>query len=174
MVQATAARYATFEEAWPCIEWLNHEAALLDDNRMREWMDLLHPEVEYKLPIRITRERSKGPGFSEEGYHMYEDYESLATRVERLYTEYAWAEDPPSRTRRFVTNVRVSMLGDGGHEVSSNLLIYRGRLESTEFELLAGERRDVLVLADAGLKLRRRLILLDHTTLRNKNLAVFF
>jgi 3-phenylpropionate/cinnamic acid dioxygenase small subunit len=164
---------ASFEQA-PCIEWLNDEAALLDGNQMREWLELLHPEVDYRMPIRVTREREKGLGFSTDGYHLYEDYESLATRVERLYGEYAWAEDPPSRTRRFVSNVRVSIRGEGEYEVNSNLMIFRSRLDSVEFELLSGERQDILVAVDGALKLRRRLILLDHSTLRNKNLAIFF
>lgn len=165
---------ATLEQAWPCVEWLNDEAALLDGNKMREWLELLHPEVDYRLPIRITRERPKGPGFSDEGYHMYEDFESLQIRVERLYGEYAWAEDPPSRTRRFVSNVRVSVAAPDEYEVLSNLMIFRSRLDAIEFELIAGERQDVLVKTEGGLKLRRRLILLDHSTLANKNLALFF
>jgi 3-phenylpropionate/cinnamic acid dioxygenase small subunit len=141
---------------------------------MREWLELLHPEVDYRLPIRITRERPKGHGFSDEGYHMYEDYASLEVRVERLYGEYAWAEDPPSRTRRFVSNVRVSVAAPDEYEVLSNLLIFRSRLAAVEFELIAGERQDLLVKTEGGLKLRRRLILLDHSTLANKNLALFF
>jgi 3-phenylpropionate/cinnamic acid dioxygenase small subunit len=156
------------------MEWLNDEAALLDSNRMREWLDLLHPDIDYRMPIRITRERPKGLGFSDEGYHMYEDFQSLWVRVERLYGEYAWAEDPPSRTRRFVTNVRVWMADADEYHVLSNLLIFRSRLEAIEYELIAGERQDLLVRRDGGLKLRRRLVLLDHTTLATKNLALFF
>lgn len=175
MTQAQApARKATLEEHWACSEWLNEESELLDDNRLRDWLDRLHPELDYRLPIRVTRERTKGAGHSDEGFHLYEDVDSLTTRIDRLDTEYAWAEDPPSRTRRIVSNIRVAVSDAGEYLVTSNLLIYRGRLADTEFELLAGERHDVLVETDDGLKLRRRLILLDHSTLKNKNLAVFF
>jgi len=175
VTQAQApARKATLEEHWACSEWLNEESELLDDNRLREWLDRLHPELDYRLPIRVTRERTKGAGHSDEGFHMYEDVDSLTTRIDRLDTEYAWAEDPPSRTRRIVSNIRVAVGDAGEYLVRSNLLIYRGRLAATDFELLLGERHDVLVETDDGLKLRRRLILLDHSTLKNKNLAVFF
>jgi 3-phenylpropionate/cinnamic acid dioxygenase small subunit len=105
---------------------------------------------------------------------MYEDFESLQVRVERLYGEYAWAEDPPSRTRRLVSNVRVSVARPDEYEVLSNLLIFRSRLDAIEYELIAGERHDLLIKVDGGLKLRRRLILLDQSTLANKNLALFF
>lgn len=174
MPQVSEARRATIEEAWECLEWLNHEAELLDGNRLHEWLELLAPDIDYRLPIRVTRERAKGPGFSDVGYHMYEDFDSLAARVNRLDSEFAWAEDPPSRTRRMVSVVRVTREGDGAYAVRSNLLIFRSRMAETEYELLAGERHDQLVEAAGGLKLRRRLVLLDHTTLASKNLAVFF
>ena len=38
--------------------------------------------------------------------HFDEDLYSLRKRVQRLTTDHAWTEDPPSRTRHFVTNIR--------------------------------------------------------------------
>ena len=38
--------------------------------------------------------------------HFDEDRYSLEKRVERLDGDHAWTEDPPSRTRHFVTNVQ--------------------------------------------------------------------
>jgi 3-phenylpropionate/cinnamic acid dioxygenase small subunit len=156
------------------VDFLNREAELLDDNKIREWFGLLDQEIDYKVPIRVTRERAAGPGFSFEGWHMYEDYGSLEARVLRLETEYAWAEDPPSRTRRLVSNIRVDP-GEAGHEikVKSNFLIYRGRYDSPSFNLIAGERHDVLRRTNAELKLLKRLVLLDHATLATHNLALF-
>jgi len=43
--------------------------------------------------------------------HFDEDRYSLEKRVERLEGDHAWTEDPPSRARRFVTNVRVRPVG---------------------------------------------------------------
>ncbi|MDX6626822.1 MAG: dioxygenase small subunit [Solirubrobacterales bacterium] len=154
--------------------FLFHEAELLDDQRIRQWLELLDPEVEYKMPVRTTQERAAGLGFSEESWHMNEDFDSLETRVVRLDTDYAWAEDPPSRSRRFVTNVRPSQ---GSAEdlvaVRSNLLLFRARYDNPDHQLLSAERHDVLRRADGGLKLLRRLVLLDHTTLGTSNLGIF-
>jgi 3-phenylpropionate/cinnamic acid dioxygenase small subunit len=165
---------ATPEEHWVCTDWLNNESALLDDQRHHDWLELLHPDLEYKLPVRMTRERQNGPGFSDEAFHMLEDLASMTMRVKRLDTDYAWAEDPPSRSRRFVSNVRVAK--DGGDElyVTSNLLIYRGRLDAVEYDIVTAERQDVLTPVDGELKLRSRTVLLDHSTLPVKNLAIFF
>ncbi len=162
------------ELARACEQFLYHEAELLDDNGLHEWLALLCTDIVYEVPIRVTRERAAGPGFSEAGFHMWETFTSLQTRVERLDGEYAWAEDPPSRTRRLVGNVRVER-GETDHElaVKSNFLLYRGRLDTPDHQLLAGERRDVLRQTGDGLRLARRRVLLDQTTLSMANLAIF-
>ena len=57
-------------------------------------------------------------------------------------TEYA--EDPPSRTRRFVSNVRVRSDGSEDLDVRSYVLLLRSRFDSPTFEIVCAERRDVL------------------------------
>lgn len=158
-----------------CIDFLVEEAALLDNNELRAWLELLDPQISYAVPVRVTRERTAGAGFSKDGFHMKEDYGSLETRVRRLETEYAWAEDPASRIRRFVSNFRIRP-GDDDDEIAAttNLLLFRGRYDSTDYDLLSCERRDVLRRTEAGLKLKERLVLLDHTTLATHNIAFFF
>jgi N-methylhydantoinase B len=157
-----------------CVDFLLDEAAALDENRLEDWLDLLHPEIDYRVPIRITRERAMGPGFSSESYHLFENHDSLTTRVERLATDYAWAEDPPSRTRRFLSNFRVYALdGSGDLRVRSNLLLYRERLVDAEPQLLSGAREDDLRELDGELRLVRRLVLLDHGLLATPNLGIF-
>lgn len=156
------------------IEFLHTEAELLDDGKFRQWLDLLDERISYRVPIRLSRERTAGPGFSENSHHMIEDRGSLEVRVFRLETEYAWAEDPPSRTRHFVSNIRVEP-GDNADEikVKSNLFLYRDRSDTPEHEFISGERRDVLARRDGALKLRERVVLLDQTTVRTLNLAIF-
>ncbi len=158
-----------------CVEWLNREAEMLDDNQIREWFDeLVDVEIDYRVPIRVTRSRSEGAGFSEDGWHVLDDWGSLEARVMRLETEYAWAEDPPSRARRFVSNVRVRRAEDDDTvEIRSNLMIYRGRYDQPDFNLIVGERHDVLARVEGRWKLRKRLVLLDHSTLGTHNLALF-
>lgn len=155
-------------------EFLFTEAEYLDDNEMESWLGLMHEDIEYEVPVRITRERAAGPGFSDSSWHMQETWGSLETRVARLKTDYAWAEDPPSRMRRCVTNIRVSP-GDAEDtlNVKSNLLLFRSRFDQTSYQLFFAERRDVLQGADEDWKLRKRVILLDHTTLGTHNLGIF-
>jgi 3-phenylpropionate/cinnamic acid dioxygenase small subunit len=149
------------------------EAELLDNNEMQAWFGLLDADISYEMPVRITRERSAGLGFSDQGFHMREEWHSLQTRVARLDSEYAWAEDPPSRTRRFVTNVRASETDvEGEVAVKSNVLVYRARFDNPAHQLLSAERHDVLRRNEGELKLLKRVVLLDHTTLGTPNLAI--
>jgi 3-phenylpropionate/cinnamic acid dioxygenase small subunit len=157
-----------------CAAFLYHEAELLDANRFLEWLELLSEDLEYEVPIRLTRERTaRDLEFSPTGYHMFETRGSLQTRVNRLLTEHAWAEDPPSRTTRFVTNVRLAALEGETASVDSNLLLYRSQGDRVEYDLLVGMRCDVLRRVDGDWKLARRRVLLAHTTLGTSNLGVF-
>lgn len=156
-------------------QFLFREAELLDSGRLPEWLDLLTDDVDYRIPVRITRERAEtDQQFSDSSFHMVEDRGSLGTRVARFSTESAWSENPPSRTRRFVSNVRLGPAESevATLEVTSNLLLFWAR-ENFAPVLLAGERHDRLRREASAWKLARRTVLLDHTTLPVPNLAVF-
>lgn len=107
---------------------------------------------------------------------MDEDSRSLEMRVERIETGFAWAEDPPSRIRHFIANVRTEPMPDREDEVAvrSNVLVYRSRWDRPEYELLSAERRDVLRQVDGDWKLARRMVILDSTALPTHNLSFFF
>jgi ethylbenzene dioxygenase beta subunit len=154
-------------------EFLYREAELLDDGRLREWLALLTEDVRYQVPVRITKEHGAGDGVSDEMFHLDEDIHSLQLRVERLETGFAWAEDPPSRIRHFVANVRAEELGDDEAAVRSNVLVYRSRRDSAAHDVLSAERRDVLRRVDGRWRLARRRVILDSTTVPTLNLSFF-
>jgi PAH dioxygenase small subunit len=154
-------------------EWLDHEAQLLDDGDFQQWLELLTDDVDYQMPVRLTRERGESPDMSFGNQSFFENRTTLELRIRRLDTDFAWAEDPPSRTRRFVTNVRVE---DGERpdelRVRSYLLLYRNRGDESAADLLSAERRDVLRSVEGRWLLRSRLIRLDQATVGTKNLAL--
>lgn len=158
------------------VDFLNYEAELLDDLAERQWLDeCVSHNVIYQLPLRQTVERSRGDGVAVGMYHLNEDYGSLNSKVKRNETAYAWAEDPPSRVRHFVTNIRVRHgENEGTLAVRSNILIYRTRQDQTTPQLLSGERHDVLGEEDGQLRLQRRSVVLDLTVIGTHNLAIFF
>lgn len=165
-----------------CEDFLYHAAELLDDRRLSEWHDLLTEDIEYRVPIRTTRERSNPTEFSESSFHMKEDWNTLEVRTNRMASDFAWSEDPPSRTRRQVSNVRVTDVGDDEIVLKNNLVIIRSRKDETDPDILSMERHDTLRRDEdgyvpdwaerPGLKLARRNVLLDHTVVPTDSLSI--
>ena len=158
-------------------DFLFLEAELLDERQFREWLDLFTDDLHYWMPTRhnplerpdaLDEELSKPAG----SYYFNETKQSLCIRVERLYSKTAWAEMPPSRTRRLITNIRVKNEGAHGLDVHSNFLVYRTRMEKDE-DTFVGTRRDTLRRVGGGLKISRRTIILDQAVLAAKNISIF-
>jgi 3-phenylpropionate/cinnamic acid dioxygenase small subunit len=153
--------------------FLYFEAKLLDGWRLRDWLGLVTEDIDYRVPIRTTRERTAGQGFSDTMFNMLEDWPSLKARVSRLEHEYAWAEDPPSRTRRFITNITITGKSDNGDvQVESNLLLLRSKNDQVSNEMISGERQDRVRRVGNEWKLAKRLVLLDHTVIPSRYLSV--
>jgi ethylbenzene dioxygenase beta subunit len=158
---------------------LYDEAELLDEGRLREWLDLLTDDVVYQVPVRIHKEQtddSRVTGVQHDSYHLDETYTSLLMRVERVETGFAWAEDPPSRIRHMVSNVRVRRQADRDDDlaVRSYVMVYRSRWDRPHYDIMTAERRDVFRRVDHAWKLARRLVILDNTTVPMLNLSFFF
>ncbi len=159
-------------------DFLYLEADLLDERRLDEWLDLLHPDLEYVMPVRQNvHSADTGREFTTPGRDVLwfdEGKETLTKRVRQLQTGEHWAEEPVSRVSHLVTNVRV--VEDSGEqvEVSSRFLVHRNRVD-TESDTLIGRRRDWLTPdPNGGWLLRKRLLMLDQSVLLAKNLTVFF
>ena len=170
-------------------QFLYREARLLDNRELHQWLDLLTDDIKYWMPIRSNRYPANSKAISildgssyEEGDLSGEDdlalldenKDSLQRRVDRLDTGMAWAEDPPSRTRHFVSNVEVQP-GDkpGELKVYSNFIMYRTRAE-TEEDFYVGNREDILRTDGSGFKIAYRKIMLDQNVLLAKNISNFF
>ena len=112
-------------------QFLFREARLLDERRFDEWLALFSDDCFYWMPTRFNRLRD---GIDEtwqvdketeglDGLAYFEDNKQiLRRRVERLKTGMAWAEDPPSRTRHFVSNIEARD-GERGHTYNRTLRI---------------------------------------------------
>ena len=153
-----------------------HEAELLDDRRFDQWFELLAEDIRYFMPLRMNRDRRElqleYTGDHESAY-FDEDLASMATRMRKLACGASWAEDPPSRTRHLITNVRIAAADEGDLAVKSAFLVYRNRLER-QTEIFAGERQDLLRPHADSYRIARRTIHLDQATLLTSSLSIFF
>ncbi len=129
------------------------------------------------MPIRATRAaddpRSEFTELGEPAFYD-ETFRELESRVVKLESGWSWSEDPPSRTRRFVTNLRVlETRSESDVTVETNILLYRGRLDNPG-DLWSARRVDDLRRLDDSWKIAARSVFLDHTVLNANNLGVFF
>jgi dibenzofuran dioxygenase beta subunit len=150
------------------------EANLLDSGKFYEWLELFTEDARYVMPSRQTHEPGQGAEVSGEGeLGLIEDDKGfLAMRVKRLGTGLAHAEQPPSRTRHFVTNVVVLAERDDEYEVSANVLVFQSRYEKSE-DFFVGTRRDLLRKVGGSWRIARRQVILDQPTLP-RVLSIFF
>jgi 3-phenylpropionate/cinnamic acid dioxygenase small subunit len=158
------------------VEFLYEEAALLDQLRLQEWGARLAQDLIYTAPLRETRSMdTQSASLVRSVQHFHDDWRSVMGRIMRLTgTKSAWAEDPPSRTRRLVTNVLVAKTAKPDEfSVTSYLLIMRSRFNFSEFDLISAERRDLLRQDGDSFKLARREIIVDQSVLGTPNLAIF-
>ncbi|WP_432984042.1 3-phenylpropionate/cinnamic acid dioxygenase subunit beta [Dactylosporangium sp. CA-233914] len=152
------------------------EAAILDRHAYDEWVQLFTDDTHYFMPIRRTMlRRNLAKEFTQPGEMAFFDdnKQMLEARAVKFATGKAWAEDPPSRTRHIITNVRITeQTGDELH-VESNFLLYRTRLKSEEDQWI-GSRRDVLRTSANSFQIAKRTILLEQTVLLSRNLSNMF
>lgn len=155
-------------------QFLVEEAHLLDTSQFEAWLALMHPAIRYRMPVRVTASKAIDESTVQTMDHFNEDLYSLRKRVERFATAHAWTEDPQSRLRHHVSNVR-TFAGDRPDElaVESALLLYRSRGDRNPPSMLSAGRRDTLRITDDGLRLVGREIEVDESVLRTQNLAIF-
>jgi 3-phenylpropionate/cinnamic acid dioxygenase small subunit len=145
------------------LEFLTDEATLLDHDEHLQWLETLTDDINYRMPMRETRYRFDGKGFSDEGYYYDDDRLSLGLRARRnTEFQYAYDRDPAPRIRRLVTNLTVYE-GDKPDEyrATSYILLLKNRFDNPTYDLLTAERDDVIRRTPDGLKLAVRDIYVD-------------
>lgn len=159
-------------------QFLYFEAALLDERRLREWLELVAEDASYTLDTNtLAQFRDRRRGWAPPTtYIFHEDKHQLERRVARVETGQAWSEEPASRTRHFVTNVRILAQTEDELDVACNYLVHRAS-KSHDHHSFIGTRRDTLrrVTLDDGsgsFLLARRHLELDEFTLMSPNISI--
>ena len=157
--------------------FLYREARLLDEERYREWLNLLTNDIHYWLPVRENRwrkDRRPEPTPETSASVFNEKYEDLVHRIERFETGLVWSEDPRPRVSRTITNIEVEYT-DRPDEIAvyCNISVYRNRRQDEEI-LYSAKRRDRLRLVEGEWKLARRHILANHHVFLDENVSMLF
>src|SRR5260370_14662160 len=139
---------------------LYREAALLDEWRLEEWLEMLTEDAIYQIPSTDEPEGDARNAL----YIIADDALRIRSRVKQLLGKRAWAENQPPRTGRMITNVRVPGADGYGILVTANFTVYRMRYETVD--TYVGRYDYKLARFGKDLKIRERRAILDNEALR--------
>lgn len=164
------------------------EARLLDARCYTQWLELLDQAVIYTMPSRhvpqpdpalrgteafLAEDRELERSGAAASPLRQENLFQLTIRANRPYRLNAWAESPPPRTRRFISNVEVAPVGEGEYRVWSNFQLFYSH-HGRDNHLYTGCRRDVLVHSEDTLKILSREVIMDWDVITAPTLGLFF
>jgi ethylbenzene dioxygenase subunit beta len=111
-------------ERWHQVQqFLFHEARLLDERRLGEWLDLYAEDAEYWVPYAWGQQSPKD--------HVslyYETKKLLGMRIDRLERELSPLDMPAARTNHYLSNVAVE-----GEVARAHLLFAEYRRDEQRF-----------------------------------------
>ena len=137
-------------------DFLYREAALLDAWKLEEWLGLLTDDATYFVP----------PNDHPEGDHLTtlfilaDDIVRIRERVKRLMSPDCHAEYPHSRTRRLISNVRVTAQDGDLVTAESNFICNRFRRFERVREYV-GAYRFVLKRVGSDFLIKERRVFID-------------
>ena len=135
---------------------LYREAALLDEWRLEEWLQMLTDDAAYYVP----------PNDHPDGDHLTtlfilaDDIVRIRERVKRLMSPECHAEYPHSRTRRLISNVRIVATDGDIVTVAANFICNRYRRYERVREYV-GSYRYLLKRQGAELRIKERRVIID-------------
>ncbi|MBD21573.1 MAG: p-cumate dioxygenase [Rhodospirillaceae bacterium] len=141
-------------------DFLYHEAALLDQWKLEEWLRLLTQDAVYEIPSNDAPDSSARDAL----FLIADDFIRVKARIKRLCDTEAHAEFPRSRTRRMIANVRITECEGNNLSVSANFSVYRYR-RNASLRLYVGRYEYGLRITSKGLLIAKRRVILDPTEL---------
>src|SRR4029077_5008411 len=142
--------------------FLFREAALLDRRDYAGWFSLLTDDVHYCVKAMVSRDAGSEPV----DYAIIdENAVALKSRIDQISNpKLTRAENPPSLTRRVVSNIEAYHgQGTGDVHVFSSLLAYRNRPNLPEGSFYVAQRKDIVRKIDSKWRLASRCVRLDQT-----------
>ena len=141
-------------------DFLYEEAALLDAWRLDDWLALMTDDAVYQVPSNDRPDADSKDTL----FIVADDINRIRARVARLKKKDAHAEDPRSRTRRLLTNVRIVSRKGAALEVEANFSVHRFR-RNDGIRVYVGRYRYGLRVEGGRLKIAKRDAVLDSMEL---------
>ena len=132
---------------------LYREARLLDDLRHQEWLAMLDENATYWIPCN-----GEGTDPNREISLVFDDKHRLTDRIGRLQSGLAHAQNPPSKTKRLVSNVQIENATENTATILSGFILYE--LRRGKERVFAGRYEHRLHLVDGTWKIASKKIVL--------------
>jgi 3-phenylpropionate/cinnamic acid dioxygenase small subunit len=137
--------------------FIYREARLADENRYDEWLSIWTEDAIYWVPA------------NKDDYDprrhvsiIYDGWERLQDRVDRLKSGAAWSQEPQSRMRRIVSNVEVEEIkADGTVVVRSNFVLGELR-RSLQMVYFAGQVHHLRPVANSFKMSLKKVMLINN------------
>jgi p-cumate 2,3-dioxygenase beta subunit len=142
-------------------DFLFHEAALLDEWRLPEWLALFTEDAIYEVP---TAGAANDANSATSLFYIADDHMRLRHRVNRLMKREAHSEFPRSKTMRMIGNVRILNTDGITTEIASAFITYRSKNSATD--TFFGHHRYVIKSSGGGPKIAVKRSFLDADNLR--------
>jgi 3-phenylpropionate/trans-cinnamate dioxygenase subunit beta len=144
--------------------FLFREASLLDRRDFGAWLALTTEDIHYRVSAAVSRDAGAKPV----DYAIIdENLVGLKSRIDQISNpRLTRAENPPSMTRRVISNIEAyHVKAPGEFLATSYLLAYRSRPSIPEGGFYVAERQDVLRKLGSDWRLARRAVRLDQVML---------
>jgi p-cumate 2,3-dioxygenase subunit beta len=154
-------------------DFLFLEASLLDEWKLDEWLQLLDANCTYQVPSNDAPSSKSSKAL----FMIADDKRRTEERVVRLKDRNAHAEFPHSRTRRFISNVRIleRIDIDSTHsnvKIQANFTIHRFR-RNDDIRTFVGQYQNELIVTDQTIYIAHRKAILDAYELGAMGLVSF-
>ncbi len=139
-------------------DFIYREARLMDEHQYDDWLALWTDDAVYWVP---SNKDDIDPMLSVS--IIYDDRRRIGDRIDRLKSGMAYAQKPPSRMRRVVSNLEVEEGGNGEVTTYSNFVLTEMRRGVRN--IWSGRTVHKLRLEDGDLKMAfKKVLLLENDT----------
>jgi p-cumate 2,3-dioxygenase beta subunit len=137
-------------------DFLYREAALLDEWKLEEWLTLLTDDAAYYVPPNDHPDSDHRTTL----FILADDIVRIRERVKRLMSPDCHAEYPHSRTRRMISNVRITAVNGDLVTVAANFVCNRFRRYERVREYVGAYRYTLKRVGD-DFRIKERRVIID-------------
>lgn len=150
------------------IDFVIHEARLIDQHRFEEWLDLFTEDGIYWMPLEWGQTDARLTASL-----MYEDKLLLKIRVERLKGNRTFSQKPKSRCHHLLQTPQVNRRDETNNEYVTWTPMHYVETRYDDQQLYAAWATHTLTVVDGALKIRLKRVDLVNSEAAFGNIQLF-